>query len=460
MSFPSHATPKIVSIKRLDTKNLINGNPRASRARGLLYLYLILISLVPVQFASAQTDVATLSEEATDDSNSDRLEASLVTAWPGAEIYELCGHEAIRIKGPGFDKVWNFGIFDFNEPNFVYRFVKGETDYMVEGYPFRYFLPEYVKAGRRVEEQVLNLTPAEVKRLQAILDEYTRPPLNRYRYNYIKDNCSTKIADILDTVSGGKIIYTDEVLYPTYRDAMRHYHKNYPWYQFGIDVALGSGLEEELSQKEELFVPLDFYRHAAKAYLPDGRPLVKETRVLNEGTPAAVDGPTPFLLTPLWFSIVVLAFTLILLAYCWRKNCIPKIWYAVFFGAEGLAGCLVAFLVFISEHAATSPNLLIFWLNPLQLLVPLCLWWKAMKYPLNGLMWLNVAAMAMLLVLMPVYDKGQVGQTSFILLMVTDLILAAFYLRRSGLKEGKHYKGGKYEVKKTKRQKNVGRKKK
>ena len=29
------------------------------------------------------------------------------------------------------DSVWNFGIFDFREPNFVYRFVKGETDYMV-----------------------------------------------------------------------------------------------------------------------------------------------------------------------------------------------------------------------------------------------------------------------------------------------------------------------------------------
>ena len=114
--------------------------PRAREARGLLYLCIIfLATFLPARSAGR--------------------EASLVTAWPGSEIYELCGHEAIRIKGPGIDSVWNFGVFNFAEPNFVGRFVKGETDYMVDSYPFAWFMPEYVATGRRVEEQVLNLTP-------------------------------------------------------------------------------------------------------------------------------------------------------------------------------------------------------------------------------------------------------------------------------------------------------------
>lgn len=359
------------------------------------------------------------------------LQASLVTAWPGSEIYELCGHEAVRIQGPGIDSVWNFGIFNFNEPNFVYRFVKGETDYNVAGYPFAWFMPEYIGRGSRVEEQVLNLTPQETERLHRLLQRAATPPNNRYRYNYIKNNCSTQIADLLDSVAGGAVVYPDSIHFATYRDAMRGYHRNYPWYQFGIDVALGSGLEEELSQREELFVPVEFHRHAAKAVLPDGRPLVKYTNVLYEGRGDAVEGPTPWPLTPLWVSIVVAAVSLLLIAIFWRRNCIPKVWYAFYYGMAGLSGCLVMFLVCVSSHAATSPNLLIFWLNPLQLLIPVCLWWRQMRYPVLAMMWLNVAAVSMLLVLMPIFARGQAGQTSFIILMATDILLALYYLRAS-----------------------------
>lgn len=384
--------------------------PRACKVRGLLYLYILIFCAFLHAGAAGR-------------------EASLVTAWPGDEIYELCGHEAIRIKGPGIDSVWNFGVFNFAEPNFVGRFVKGETDYMVDGYPFAWFMPEYLAGGRRVEEQVLNLTPEEVDRLHVLLRNATVPPNNRYRYNYIKNNCSTKIADMLDSVAGGNVIYMDSVRFPTYRAAMRGYHANYPWYQFGIDLVLGNGLEEEMGAREELFVPVEFHRHAAKAVLPDGRPLVKYTNVIYEGRDNAVDGPTPFLLTPLWFSIVVAAVSLILIAVYWRRNCIPKLWYAFYFTLAGLAGCLVTFLVFFSSHEATSPNLLIFWLNPLQLLIPLCLWWRTMRFAVSALMWLNVAAVGMLLVLMPIFDKGQAGQTAILILMATDIILALFYLR-------------------------------
>ncbi|MDE7190470.1 MAG: DUF4105 domain-containing protein, partial [Muribaculaceae bacterium] len=85
------------------------------------------------------------------------LTASLITCWPGTEIYELYGHSALRIRGRGIDSVWNYGVFDFREPNFVGRFVSGKTDYMVMGYPFAWFLPEYRRRGSRVVEQDLNL---------------------------------------------------------------------------------------------------------------------------------------------------------------------------------------------------------------------------------------------------------------------------------------------------------------
>lgn len=384
--------------------------PRAEMARGVLYLYLLILI---VGFTSKAAP----------------KQASLITAWPGREIYELCGHEAIRIQGDGIDSVWNFGVFNFAEPNFVYRFVKGETDYMVMSYPFAWFMPEYVTSGRRVEEQVLNLTPQEVDKLHTLLRKAATPPANRYRYNYIRNNCSTQIADLLDSVAGGNVLYPDTVKFSSYRDAMRHYHANYPWYQFGIDMVLGSGLDQEISQREELFIPVEFNRHAASGRLPDGRPLVSYTNVLFQGTNEAVEGPTSFFFTPLWVSIVVAAISLLLICLYWRKNCIPKWWYAFYFGMAGLAGCLVAFLVFVSSHAATSPNLIIFWLNPLQLIIPVFLWWPRMKFAVNAMMWLNIAAVGMLIVLMPIFDRGQAGQTSLLILMATDVVLALYYVK-------------------------------
>lgn len=415
-----------MNIKKTGPTGITYNLPRASTARGLLHLCLFLFLAVLTARGAGK-------------------EASLVTAWPGREIYELCGHEAVRIKGPGIDSVWNFGVFNFAEPNFVGRFVKGETDYMVDSYPFSWFMPEYVQNGRRVEEQVLNLTPDEVERLHQLLREAAIPPNNRYRYNYVKNNCSTKIADLLDSVAGGDVVYPDTIRFASFRDAMRGYHYNYPWYQFGIDLVLGNGLDTEISQREELFIPVEFNRHAAAARLPDGRPLVKYTNVIYEGRDNAIDGPTPFLLTPLWFAIAIAAISLILIAVYWRRNCIPKLWYAFYFGLAGLAGCLVAFLVFLSSHEATSPNLLIYWLNPLQLLIPLCLWWRRGTNIVNAMMWLNLAAVTMLLVLMPIFDKGQAGQTAILVLMATDIILAVFYL-------WKQFHGGSTEYGKNKKQ--------
>ena len=109
------------------------------------------------------------------------LTVSLLTCSPGPEIYELYGHEAIRVKGEGIDSVWNYGVFNFKEPNFVYRFVKGETDYMCVGYPTEWFFPEYVERGSRVVEQELDLSDDEARTLLGMLRTNSLPENRVYR---------------------------------------------------------------------------------------------------------------------------------------------------------------------------------------------------------------------------------------------------------------------------------------
>lgn len=359
----------------------------------------------------------------------DSVVVSLITCWPGSEVYELCGHEALRVRGwqngVPVDTVWNYGVFDFNEPNFVYRFVKGETDYMLAGYPFAWFLPEYEATHRRVVEQDLNLTGEEAGRLVAMLQKEGRPENRTYRYNYVRDNCSTRILDRIDSVAGKPVIYPDKVNYGSFRNEMRHYHKDYPWYQFGIDLALGSGIDMGITGREELFVPVEIVEKAEGARFADGRPLVRETRVLNQGVVNASLPPTPWYFTPLTIGWIIFCLSLIAGIWMIKGKKIFRWIYTLWFGICGLAGCLIAFLVFISEHEATSPNVLLLWLNPLQLLFAVTVWWRRTRILSYIVAYYNVVVLSCMFIVWPF--QAQSGNPAFFPMMAATLLLSAVF---------------------------------
>lgn len=367
------------------------------------------------------------------DSERDSISVSLITCWPGREIFELCGHEALRIRGQvdghQIDSVWNYGIFDFNSPNFVGRFVKGETDYKVLGYPFAWFPYEYVMAGRRVEEQDLNLTQAESRRLLDKLRWESRPENNTYRYNYVRDNCATRIITRIDSAAQRRVIYPDSVKFGSFRNEMRAYHANYPWYQFGIDLALGSGLDAKISARQEMFVPVELYRNAARAHFSDGSPFVRHTRVLNAGNGEAVLGPTPWYLTPLViFSLLFVLSVWVAIAEVRRSKVIAwatSIWFAV----TGLVGCVIAFLVFVSTHDSSSPNILILLLNPLQLITAVAVCSRRLRGVAKALTAYNIIIiLAVGTALLVAPSRLQVLNLAFLPIAGVFLALSAGYL--------------------------------
>lgn len=356
---------------------------------------------------------------------SDSLTVSLITCWPGDDVYELCGHSALRVRGEGIDSVWNYGTFDFAAPNFVWRFVKGETDYMLAAYPFPYFMPEYIAGHRRVVEQDLNLTQAQARSLLNELRREALPQNCVYRYNYVRNNCATKIVDVLDRDQPAPIVYTDSIRYGTFREEMRSFHKNYPWYQFGIDIALGSGLDTGLRGRDEMFVPIDMMKRFATARMADGTPLVRATRVLNEGDATATLPPTPWWLTPMTWSIACLLLTVGICIYSGVKKRIVRWWWTLYFLLCGVAGCIVAFLVFFSRHEATSPNALIVWLNPLQFLTALCVWWRAARPVELAMNWMNIIAVGVLMLVWPF--QPQSANPAFFPLMACAVALGVTY---------------------------------
>ena len=338
---------------------------------------------------------------------------SLLTASPGSAIYELDGHTGLRIANDslGYDQVINWGLFDFESPNFVYRFVKGETDYMCGAVPAEYFINSYLRDGRTVTEQILDLTPAQTERLTAMIRENLLPGNRVYRYNYVKDNCATRPLNMIEAATGRRFEFGDTLSGITYRDEMRFNHRYYPWYQFGIDLALGSGLDYELTPRETAFSPLRLQK------LMSSQLIVSETHV--HGTESLHPSPTPWWLSPDTVCWIIFTVVLALTMADLRRKKVNRVLDTILYSAFGLIGCLVAFLIFVSVHEATSPNWLLAWVNPLCFLGAVLPWIKSAKKTLICYHFANFAVLILLLLCREY--TGQVFNQAFIPLILTDL---------------------------------------
>lgn len=312
---------------------------------------------------------------------------SLITFYPGEEVYQLEGHTGLRLQDPeaGIDQIFNWGVFDFNSPNFLYRFVKGETDYMVGVEPTQWVLPHYVATGRKIVEQELDLDSVQnAALLQAVMYnlEYERV----YRYNYVLDNCATRpLVHIQKALGDGESLSLSPPTHPqdnTFRKIMRRYHHNYPWYQFGIDLALGSGIDKPITPEMSAFAPVELEAMLQDAIITSsGKPLVKATNVLYEGGDATLPA-TPWYITPMAVAVYVLLLSALAVWGTIKKRCLImcNIWRSLLFTVAGIDGLVTMFLVFISVHEATSPNWLLFWLNPLWFVTAVVVWMRPRRW--------------------------------------------------------------------------------
>lgn len=353
------------------------------------------------------------------------LTVSLLTCEPGRDIYELEGHTAMRFKddAQGLDIVVNWGIFDFNSPGFVYRFVKGETDYMAGATTTERFLGQYAAEGRGVSEQKLNLSEKEANALYELVNENLLPENRTYRYKYLTDNCATRPLALIERAIGKSIKpnTSHDERTSTWRNEMRRYHRNYPWYQFGIDLALGSRLDEKIGDRERTFAPVYL-----REYLIDSNISDKPVQFITETRAGAPADSTPWLLTPLAVALAVMVINATVCVLSVKHVKIPRGYISVFYLVAGLAGCIVTFLVFISTHEATAPNWVLLWLNPVCLLPAFGIWLKKLN---RVIFYYQIANFASLTALLAIFAAGvQSPNPAFLPWIASDLMLAGSYL--------------------------------
>lgn len=357
----------------------------------------------------------------------DSIKVSLLSAAPGKIIYELEGHSLLRVRYSGYDITFSWGVFDFNTDDFIYRFVKGETDYKVGVYPTYVALDEYIRNGRRITEQEINLSPEQAQRLIGYLDANLHKENVYYRYNYLKDNCATRPIMLLEKAYGDSIRFTSpQKSGETYRTMMQSFHKNYPWYQFGIDLALGSELDQPISARESGFAPARLVNIMKDAKVGDTNVIKSEDILIPGDEIGTIDAPTPWYLTPVFVSCVVCIIGFIILIYGIKHKLSCRIFVTTLFGLFFIAGLFLTFLIFVSVHEATSPNWIYLWLNPLCIVAIIGAWLKKRNRVIVCYHFLNFVAI-LCLIGIGIFHVQHLN-SAFYPLMLLDAAISARYI--------------------------------
>ena len=348
--------------------------PTRPVASGMRLLPVLLLAALAVAAGAQPADSPRLDAEAGAVGLSDSARVSLLTMLPGDEVYSLWGHNAIRIADPaaGIDRAYNYGTFDASQPHFVLRFLSGRLNYLLDTAPFDYELRRYAAQGRPIVEQTLALSPETARALYDLLETNALPQNRDYRYDFLRDNCSTRLLDVIDAAlaeTGRPPVAlppTDTT--STFRDDVRRYMVGDPLVDVGTALGLGLPMDQVPTRREAVFLPLAL-ADALDGATVAGRPLVAARDTLfwipDAGLPAPAF-PWPALVA--WGLLVVgLAGAVVGPRLPTGLRRLGRVADALLFAAAGFAGTVLLLLWAATDHYVTEANVELLWLWPTHL---------------------------------------------------------------------------------------------
>jgi hypothetical protein len=296
---------------------------------------------------------------------SDQAKISLITCDPGQELYSIFGHTAIRVHDSvnKVDKIFNYGTFDFSTPNFYFKFLLGNLNYALTVNDFQDFYTEYQTENRTIFEQEV-LLPCEL--FQQIYDSLNQNALTKnryYRYDFFRDNCSTRAFNLLLEFADHREIkkQLNETTKISFRQALKPSLAGSPWLSTGINFLLGPFADKKMTKLQTTFLPEPVMKEVentglanAPIVLFQGMKQVKKNQDFS------------------WPMIIfwLLAFLLVAEVF-WLKTS-QKTSNRIdlgLFTTAGIFGLLLLFLWIYSLHVSLRFNLNILWANPLLLVM-------------------------------------------------------------------------------------------
>ena len=288
-----------------------------------------------------------------------RYKISILSIGEGPSLVDAFGHTAIRIKDAELknDVVFNFGVYDFNSPNFYSNFVKGRPEYKLGIQNYNNLIQNYIRQKRYIVEHQLNLDQNSIKIIIDLLVEKLNDPY--YIYDYFRDNCTTRAADIVIDKTNNK--FKDEKLESetvfSFRNLIHEKINENSWAALGIDLCLGAIIDKKINTRETFFLPENLMNYL-DLFEAD---IIKRNIIYSPESKISYQEnlPSP-LLVNLILSLIIVAVTI----FNFKRNKWNKSLDILIFLISGSIGILIIFLWFFSNHFAGAQNFNLLWAFP------------------------------------------------------------------------------------------------
>ncbi len=317
-------------------------------------LFISFLFFNPAFSISAQTDTS-------------NLRISLLTCTPGEDLYSTFGHSALRVTDSvsNDDIVYNYGTFDFSEPGFYTKFIRGKLMYYLSTEDFDSFRDFYRGENRGITEQVLHLTQDEKNNIKQLLQQNLQIENRFYKYDFLFDNCTTRLRDLVEKSAGSKVFYGKVVTEKKRFRQLIYEYLNYndkQWSKLGIDLLLGSKTDAIMKKREVMFLP-DYLMKTFDKTKIGNRPLISSSGNLFAITPQ--NNHKSIVTNPLFiFSFILLCIVFMRFS---KNNSIQKFVHGfdgfIFF-ITGLMGILMLIMWFGTDHLMCSNNYNLIWAWP------------------------------------------------------------------------------------------------
>ena len=293
--------------------------------------------------------------------NKNRYKISILSIGEGPSLVDAFGHTAIRVKDAQLknDIVFNFGVYDFNSPNFYSNFVKGRPEYKLAIQNYSNLIENYIRQKRYIVEHQLNLDQNSTKIIIDLLVEKLNDPY--YIYDYFRDNCTTRAADIVIDKTNNKFkddkLESEAIL--TYRDLIHRKINENSWAALGIDLCLGAIIDKKINIRETFFLPENLMNYL-DLYEGD---IIKRNIIYSPESEISYreNLPSPLLIN-LILSLIIVAITI----FNFKSNKWNKSLDSLIFLISGSIGILIIYLWFFSNHFAGAQNFNFLWAFPLN----------------------------------------------------------------------------------------------
>lgn len=345
----------------------------------------------------------------------------LTVGRAGEEIYQNFGHTAIRIKDSiyGWDLVYNYGTFNYDEPGFLMKFIRCKLMYFESIDNFPDFEQMYRDENRWVREQPLNLTQEEKQTLFERLTINAREENKYYKYDFLFDNCSTRPRNMVLSLFKTRSFNPDPDDRSSFRELINRNVKD-EWLKLGMNLLIGIPTDREAGY-DRTFLPEELMELFDSARV-DGKPLVSGNTLILDAIPEA-DPSNPFTPGVVFWGFFILVFLVQIKTSLFNRwRIIPLLYFSIL----GLMGWLFLFMWFGTDHTSTKWNLNILWAMPLN--IPLMFGLLKKEIPRWTLSYIKFYRILLLSLLVGWKVNPQAYAVSVIPLMLTGILFTSIFL--------------------------------